>query len=451
MRAELSSIFPPERLLTDPSDCYAYGYDNSKLHRTPDSVVFPTSHQEVVALVQLAMSLRVPLIPRGRGSGTVGGAVPIQGGIIVSFEQMAQCLEISPGSRYAIVQPGLTNLALQQLIEPHGLFWAPDPSSSAFCTIGGNLAYNSAGPRAVKYGTTRENTLGLQAVTGDGRTLRCGSRTTKSVVGYDLTRLLIGSEGELAIITEATLKLTPIPAGKRTMQASYNSLEAATNAVAAIMQQPNTPCALEFMDAHSLAAIAAHSPLRFAPDTAAVLMIEADGTPSSLDAACADIEQAATNGGLSNFKLAKTEAEVNELWAMRKALSPALRRIAPKKINEDVVVPVEQLPALISGIHELSIRHQIKNANFGHAGNGNIHVNWLVDPDDTEEMQRAEICLDEMFTLVLSLNGSISGEHGIGLVKKPFVAQELDATNMSLMSEIKRVFDPLGILNPGKI
>lgn len=451
LQKSLASIFPPERLLTTPESCLTYGYDNSSIDALPDAVVMPKCHDEIVALVQLANEQQVPIVPRGRGTGTVGGAVPTEGGIVISFEQLAECLDISPGNRYAVVQPGLTNLGLQQLLQPHGLFWAPDPSSSAVCTIGGNLAYNSAGPKAVKYGTTRENTLGLTAITGDGRTLTCGSRTTKSVVGYDLTRLLIGSEGTLAVITDATLKLTPIPAGKMTMQASYRCLESAAKAVSAIMQQPQTPCALEFMDAFSLAAIADYSPLRFAPGTEAVLMIEADGMPDTLSAACASIEEAATNPGLTEFKLAQTDTEVLELWQLRKALSPALRKIAPKKINEDVVVPVEQLPELIMGVHRLCDEYQIKNANFGHAGNGNIHVNFLVDPDNAAEMQRAEPCLEAMFDLVLNLNGSISGEHGVGLVKKPFMPKELGETNVSLMQDIKRCFDPNGVLNPGMI
>jgi len=363
---------------------------------------------------------------------------------------MDRILEVDGDNRLMVVQPGVTNQAVQQAAAKAGFFWAPDPTSSAVCTVGGNLACNSAGPRAVKYGTPRENTLGLRAVTGDGREFRTGVFTTKGVVGYDLTRLLIGSEGTLGIITEAVLRLTPLPQAKRTLQALYQDMESAAAAVSRIMAQPVTPCALEFIDGKAIAMIRSYSEADLPEDAGALLMIEVDGSSACLAEAAAAVTEAARGKGCLEVQEASTPAEVERLWKTRKALSPALRKIAPKKINEDVVVPVSKMPELIGGLGALGERHEITIVNFGHAGNGNIHVNLLVDPDDRAAMKRAEQCLSEVFDLVLSLRGTLSGEHGIGLDKLPFVDRELDEVSLELMGGIKARFDPAGILNPGK-
>jgi D-lactate dehydrogenase len=447
---ELKGLFPAGSLHTDPAQCWTYGYDNSKRQALPDAVVFPRSHEEVAALVKLCNRYRVPLTARGRGTGTTGATVPTAGGVVASLERMTRILEISPDNRFAVVEPGVTNQALQNAVKPYGFFWPPDPTSAEFCSIGGNLAYNSAGPRAVKYGTPRENTLGLRAVTGAGEELRCGVYTTKGVVGYDLTRLIIGSEGTLAIITEATLKLTPLPSAKRTLRAIYLDVASAARAIARIMAQPVIPCALEFIDGNAIALVRRHAAVDLPEDAAALLMIEVDGSPESLDAAAESLRAAASLDGLVEFRAARTAAEVDALWSIRKALSPSLRKVAPKKLNEDVVVPVTELPALIAGLGELSKKHAIPIVNFGHAGNGNIHVNLLFDPDRADENARAHACLHEMFALVLQLRGTLSGEHGVGIEKRDYVGQELDRTALALMHAIKRQFDPNGILNPGK-
>jgi D-lactate dehydrogenase len=357
---------------------------------------------------------------------------------------------VDPDNRLMIVEPGVTNQAVQDAAAEHGFFWSPDPTSAAFCSIGGNLAYNSAGPRAVKYGTPRENTLGLRAVTGHGEELRTGTHTSKGVVGYDLTRLLIGSEGTLAIITEAILKLTPLPETKRTLRAIYLDIQTASQAVAAIMAQPITPCALEFIDHAALDMIRDYSDAELPEQANALLMIEVDGSASSIDAAVESVRDAASNNGLLDFMVAQSKEEIAALWATRKALSPALRKIAPKKINEDVVVPVSRIPELIAGLEKLSAQHGIKIVNFGHAGNGNIHVNLLVNPDDPAEMQAAHHCLDDVFSLVLELEGSLSGEHGVGIEKRDFIARELDPTALQLMHAIRQQFDPNSILNADK-
>ncbi len=444
------SLLDADKVLTDPTDRLAYGYDNSREQALPDLVVFPDCHDDVVAILQLCHEYKIPVTCRGRGTGTTGAAVPVCGGLVLSTERMARILEMAPGDRLMVVEPGITNQAVQQAAGEHGFFWPPDPTSSAVCTVGGNLAYNSAGPRAVKYGTPRENVLGLRAVTGTGKEIRTGVRTTKGVVGYDLTRLLIGSEGTLAIITEATLKLTPIAESKRTLQAIYADIPSATEAVSRIMSQPVVPCALEFIDGHAIEMVREYSSADLPENAGAMLMIEVDGPESAMSQSVSAINEAAKTEGLLSLNTAKTDEEISALWATRKALSPALRNVAPKKINEDVVVPVSQIPALIGGLDDLSKQHDITIVNFGHAGNGNIHVNLLVNPDDPEQLTRSKSCLEDVFSLVISLGGTLSGEHGIGLVKRDFVAQEIDATSLSLMRQIKAIFDPLNILNPGK-
>lgn len=438
-----------ENVLTEKTDCWVYGYDNSRRQACPDLVVFATETSQVKTIINLCHQYEIPLIARGRGTGTTGATVPVSGGLILSLERMDKILKIDPDNRYLIAQPGVTNQAIQQAAAQHGFFWPPDPTSSEFCTLGGNLAYNSAGPRAVKYGTPRENTLGLRAIIGTGEEIHTGVCTTKGVVGYDLTRLLIGSEGTLAVITEATLKLTPLPEVTHTLKAVYRDIQNAANAVSAIMAQPVTPSSLEFIDKASINMIREYSDIEM-PVADAILMIEIDGNRSGMEDSIQSIKCAATNDGLLSIEDAKNEQERQSLWRTRKALSPALRKIAPKKINEDIVVPVSNIPALLEGLEHLSEQHGIPIVNFGHAGNGNIHVNLLVDPDKNDQLQEAEICLSHVFDLVLSLDGTLSGEHGVGLEKRNFIDREIDPVTLGLMKKIKQQFDPKNILNPGK-
>jgi D-lactate dehydrogenase len=448
--SRLREIFPVDAVFTDPADCWVYGYDNSKRQVLPDAVVFPLSHPQTLALVRLCNEYEVPLTARGRGTGTTGATVPLKQGVVASFERMNRIVEFSVDNRYIIVEPGITNQAVQDAVKSQGFFWPPDPTSAPFCSVGGNLAYNSAGPRAVKYGTPRENTLGLRAITGAGEELRVGVCTTKGVVGYDLTRLLIGSEGTLALITEATLKLTPLAESKRTLRAVYATVDAAARAIARIMAQPAVPCALEFIDGNAIEMVRRYSTAGLPEQAGALLMIEVDGFAAAMTPQIDSIRAAAENEGLLEFRIANSAEEVEALWQTRKALSPTLRKIAPKKINEDVVVPVTELPALIAGLDELSRRYGLPIVNFGHAGNGNIHVNLMYDPGKPGEDEKAHACLDEMFSLVLRLRGTLSGEHGVGIEKRAYVGRELDLTSLAMMQAIKRQFDPKGILNWGK-
>jgi D-lactate dehydrogenase len=447
----LKSSLPTERLLLDVAQCWTYGFDNSRKQVTPQAVALPTSHDEVVSISKLCNQYKIPLVLRGRGTGTTGGSVPVQGGLVMSMEQMNRILEVDRENRLMRVEPGATNQAVQDAAAKDGFFWAPDPGSASVCTVGGNLAFNAAGPRAVKYATTRENTLGLVAVTANGDTLHTGVKTTKGVTGYDMTRLIIGSEGTLAIITEATLKLLPLPEAKRTITASYSTIQGATNAIVAIMNQSLIPSALEFLDTAAIDLIRFQPGIDLAENCSALLLIEVDGLEKGMADAVQQISTAADNPSLLEIKQSKNEQEAAQLWKVRKALSPVLREIAPNKLNEDVVVPVGNIPALLEGLKQRSEFYGIPIVNFGHAGNGNIHVNLLYDTRNPDQSEKAKPCLFSVFKLVLELGGTLSGEHGIGTEKMNYIGMEIDEVTLSWMKMLKTLFDPNNILNPGKV
>ena len=447
----LRAVLGTENVLTDPADRWPYGQDNSRQHRSPDCVAYATRHEQVRETLRLCNRYDVPSVARGRGTGTAGSAVPLRGGLVLALERMDRIVAVDPANRVMRVEPGVLNQAVQDAAAAHGFFWPPDPTSAAYCTVGGNIALNSAGPRALKYGSTRENVLGLVAVTGKGEEIHTGTYTTKGVVGYDLTRLIIGSEGTLAVVTEATLKLTPLPESRRTLQAVYAGVCAAAAAVSRIMAQPLTPYALEFMDAAAIEMIRGYSRAELPRGAGALLMIEVDGPEAAMESALAGISAAARGDGLLSLAAAGTREEAAALWATRKALSPALRTIAPNKLNEDVVVPVARIPDLIDGLEKLAREYGIPIVNFGHAGNGNIHVNLLYDTQDPAQQRNALPCLSRVFDLVLQLGGTLSGEHGIGVAKRDYINRAIDPVTLDLMRAIKRQFDPQGILNPDKI
>ena len=358
-------------LLTDPNERLTYAYDNSRRHSLPDAVALPTDAAQVQAIVRACVAHRVPVVARGRGTNTTGAAVPSAGGVVVSFERMNAILDIRPGDRCAVVQPGVLNGDLRRALEPHGLFWPPDPTSADYSSIGGNLACNAGGPRAVKYGASRDNVLALTAVTGSGELIHCGTATTKGATGYDLQRLLIGSEGTLALIVEATLRLTPVPAQRRALRALYRDVESAAAAAARLMAQPVTPAMLELRDGDAISLARAHmhaqSGASDLPDAAgALLMLEADGAADPLPAAVAALQAAADGPGCLDVQPAADEAARERLWAARKALSPALRTLAPGKINEDVVVPVSRISDLVRGVRTLAQEFALPIVCFGH-------------------------------------------------------------------------------------
>jgi D-lactate dehydrogenase len=448
----LRAALGAERVWTESGVLELYASDDGPGRCPPRAVLFPRGHDEVAALVRIAHAARLPLVARGAGSGNVGGARPTPGSAVVSFECMQRIFEFDPADRLMRVEAGAITAEIERLARSNGLFYPPDPGSASYCRIGGNLAMNAAGPRALKYGVTGDYVLGLRAVAGDGRTLVSGCRTSKGVVGYDLTQLLVGSEGTLALITEATLKLLPAPATVGTLRVCYDSSTRACEAVQRVMTQPVIPCALEFMDTHALAAIqraggAADLPV----DARAMLMVEADGEPDEVVEQLEKLQSALNGPGWVEAKQAMAAEEITRLWSARRALSGAVKAMAPLKINEDVVVPVSRLVELMARIEDLARRYALPIVSFGHAGNGNLHVNIVTHPERDGEMARAQDCLRELFEAVLQLGGTLSGEHGIGAAKRAFVPLEIPADTLALMRAIKREFDPRGILNPGKL
>ncbi|MEA5666967.1 FAD-linked oxidase C-terminal domain-containing protein [Stenotrophomonas sp. MH1] len=434
---------------TDATALEAHAQDNSWRHALPQGVALPRNREQVQAIVRACHDHGVPLVGRGAGTGTTGAAVPTAGGMVLSFVHMNRILDIRAGDRCAVVEPGVLNGDLQQALMPHGLFWPPDPSSAEICSIGGNLACNAGGPRAVKYGTSRDNVLGLVAVTGTGALIRCGGPYTKDATGYDLTHLIVGSEGTLALIVEATLKLAPRPRAQAGLRVLYRDAGSAAAAVSRVMAQPVTPTMLEFMDARSLELLRRNGAQ--VPDAGAMLLIEADGDDDTLPYLLNALAQAAEGDGMLELDVATDGSARDRLWAARRALSPALKSIAPGKINEDVVVPVSRIPELVEGVQQLSREAALPIVTFGHAGNGNLHVNILYHPDDAGESARAHAALPKVFALTLALGGTLSGEHGIGLAKRDFMAQAFSASTLAAMQAIKQALDPAGILNPGKV
>jgi D-lactate dehydrogenase len=447
--ATLQALLGEDGWRTDATTLAAHAQDNSWRHALPNGVALPRNRDQVLQIVRACRAHGVPVVARGAGTGTTGAAVPVNGSIVLSFARMDRILDIQPGNRCAVVEPGVLNGDLQHALVEHGLFWAPDPSSADICSIGGNLACNAGGPRAVKYGTSRDNVLGLVAVTGAGELIQCGGAYTKDATGYDLTHLLVGSEGTLALIVEATLKLTPLPVAQAGLRVLYRDANAAAAAVSRLMGQPVVPTRLEFMDARSLELLRRNG--AEVPEAGAMLLVEADGDHDTLPYLLQALATAAEGDGMLALDVAMEGSAREKLWAARKALSPALRSIAPGKINEDVVVPVSRIPDLVAGVQALAQQYTLTIVTFGHAGNGNLHVNILYHPDDADENARAQAALPKIFELTLALRGTLSGEHGIGLAKRDFMTQAFTPATLAAMRAIKHALDPDDILNPGKV
>ncbi len=446
----LKAIAGPENVISDEAGLLAYAYDATRLKGTPQAVVRPGTEEEVSKILVLASGHGISVIPRGAGSGLSGGAVPSRGGIVLSFEGMNRIISIDTGNRIVTVQPGVVTGELQKAGEGKGLFYPPDPGSRACCTIGGNVAENAGGMRALKYGVTRDYVTGLRAVLPSGLIIRAGVKTAKGVVGYDLARLLVGSEGTLAVVTEITLKLIPLPEKVITMTAFFVGVREAGEAVASIVESPFTPRCLEFLDGEALGAGAKKIGYALPEGAGAFLLIETDGSRNEAARQMDGIYALVKDKALE-IKITQDKAVAAELWKLRRSTSQALFSIAPHKINEDTVVPVSRVQAALEGFRELASKYGQKIICFGHAGDGNIHVNVMTDKSDAERLKKAEEAIKEVFRLVLSLGGTISGEHGIGLTKLPYIGMELSDAELDLLGRIKSVFDPKGILNPGKI
>ena len=448
---KLKRIVGAENVLVEPEKVEPYGADAVKEKFPPEAVVFPESTAQMSEILKLANEYLFPVTARGGGVGYTGGAVPVDGGIVVGTDRMNKIIEISADDLYVVCQPGLTTFALQQAVEKHGLLFPPDPASYKDSFIGGNIAENAGGMRTPKYGVTKHSVLGLEVVTATGEIIRTGGRTVKNVVGFDLTGLMCGSEGMLGIITEATLKLLPMPESTATVRASFKSMEIACKVLTKFTPEGLLPMAMEVIDRNCIGAIEQNFAFGFSPDAQAILLVAVDGEKQQVERDSKLVESILqANGGFDILRSESKEDE-NKLWDARRAISPSLMKYGTLKINEDVVVPRSRVPELITRVEEIGRAHNTFVANFGHAGDGNIHVNFLCNRDDADSIARARECVKETFQLSVNLGGSISGEHGIGYVKAQYLDLAIDAPTLEVMKGIKKVFDPNGILNPGKM
>jgi glycolate oxidase len=453
LQAALRGIVGDDFVRVDPESRLAYGTDALKRGQPADVVVLPADSREIAAIARLCHETRTPLVVRGGGTGYTGGAVPTHGGVVVSLERLNRILEIDEANLLAVVEPNVITGDLQDAVEKVGLFYPPDPQSLRTSVIGGNVAQCAGGPRAFKYGVTKQYVLGLEAVLPTGEIVRTGGKTVKNVVGYDLTHLLVGSEGTLAIITKVILRLIPKPPVQATLRATFPSVAHAVDAVTRLIRARVVPAALELVDGDCLEAVAAYLGVRsLAPaGTAALLLIEVDGLAEQVAGDADRVAQACGDAGATELLRAKDDAEREELWRVRRELSHSLRMITPLKFNHDVVVPKGRVPALFELVDSLKSRFALRIPCFGHVGDGNIHVNIMVTPDDEAEIRRAHEAEAVLFRGVVALEGSISGEHGVGFTKAPFIGLELSPEGIALMKRVKQAFDPNGIMNPGKM
>jgi glycolate oxidase len=427
-----------------------YAADALGIGSPPDLVVIPASTTAIAQVARLCHEHRVPLVVRGAGTGYTGGAVPTRGGVVLSMERLNRIVEIDEVNLLAVVEPHVITADLQRAVEAVGLFYPPDPASLETSSLGGNVAECAGGPRAFKYGTTKRYVLALEAVLPTGEIVRTGSKAVKNVVGYDLTQLLVGSEGTLAIITRITLRLIPKPPARATLCASFSGVKAAVDAVTALLERRVVPAAIELIDADSLRAAEAYAGRSVAAGDA-LLIVECDGTPAAVEEEIGRVEAACRNAGAVEVTRAASDAERDDLWAVRRQVSLALRATGLLKINHDVVVPRGRVPQLFAVVDELRREFNIKIASFGHAGDGNMHVNLMIDRHSEDERVRAKAAERVLFERVVALEGSISGEHGIGFAKAPYLGIELSPEVIALMQRVKAAFDPHGILNPAKI
>ncbi|RWR13635.1 FAD-linked oxidase C-terminal domain-containing protein [Siminovitchia fortis] len=447
----VESIFPKERILTNLADRYSYSYDASFGEYLPDLVIQPENKEEIASLVKLANEHKIPLYPRGAATSLSGGSLAVKGGIVLDMSQFKKKLVIDRENLLAIVSPSVITGDIHKQAEDVGLFYPPDPSSSHVSTIGGNLLENSSGPKGLKYGTTKEYVIGLEVVTPTGEIIRTGGKTVKNVTGYDLTRLIVGSEGTLGIVTEATLRLIPKPQARKTLLASFDRLIDSGHAITNILSAGILPSAMELMDNACIRAVENYTPSGLPVDAEAIIIIEIDGHEAAIEEEMKRCEEICLKQHATEVKVAQDEASRASIWKARKMVSPAITQMGPTKISEDATVPRSEIPKMMERLHVIRDKYQLNLVVFGHAGDGNLHPNIITDKRNLEEMKRVEDAVSEIFEAAVELGGTLSGEHGIGTLKAPYMEMELGQEGLMMMKKIKDAWDPNGILNPGKI
>jgi glycolate oxidase len=449
---DLRRHLPGLRLLTDETDRESYRRDETSHHEPglPLAVALPSSTDEVAAIMRLATEHRTPVVPRGAGSGLSGGSAGVEGALTMVLTRMNAVLEIDRGNLLAVVQPGVINADLKTAVAKEGLFYAPDPASFEFCSIGGNIGTNAGGLCCVKYGVTRDAILGLEVVMADGRVIRTGGRNVKDVAGYSLTHLMVGSQGTLGIVTEATLRLRPAPPPKQTMLAFFPTIEAAGVAVASITAAGLEPCTLERMDRLTIAAVDDWHNLGLDRAAAALLLVESDRPGDAADAELSAAEACCTDAGASAVHRATDPIEADWLRQVRRMAFRAMERLGAARM-EDVGAPRSRVPELLAAIEGIAAAHDVRCGTFGHAGDGNLHPTFVWDRGDTEAEERAHVACEELYRAAIAMGGTVTGEHGIGAARKPFLVEQHGPEAVAVMRSIKAALDPLGILNPGKV
>ncbi len=451
---KLQDIVTPSRISDDPAELYCYSSDASYITGTPDYVVMPCTTAEVSKIVKLAHKHRIPITARGAGTGLAGGAVPLQGGIVLDMSRMNKILDIDIRNLQVLVEPGLIHADLNRSLEPYGFFFPPDPGSSEMCTLGGLIANRGSGMRSVKYGTVTDYVLDLEVVMPEGTVIQTGGKVMKSASGYDLTALMVGSEGTLGVITGARLKIHPLPEARAAVLAHFNDLEAAGSAVSAIMGRGLVPSACELMDSTTIRAVNTYDPNLNIPDCEALLLIEVDGAPCSVESDAIKVADCCQKLGAFNVRIANSESEMEELWAARRLAGAAVTRLSPGKtrvyIGEDVAVPLSAIPEMLREICAISRKHGLTIMTYGHAGDGNLHTGMAIDTLDEKQWEVLKQAADDIHRAALLLGGTVSGEHGIGCARGMYMNEE-HGSAMDVMASIKKALDPYNIMNPQKV
>ncbi|MCP3887689.1 MAG: FAD-binding protein [Desulfobulbaceae bacterium] len=448
---ELKVIFGEKDVLTEIEDMVAYSYDASHVEIQPEAVVFASTTEQISQLMKFAYRENVAVTPRGQGSGLSGGSIPLKKGIVLCMDKMKKIIDFDPANRLITVEAGLTTSDIDPIAVDANLFYPPDPGSVTFSTIGGNVAENAGGLRGLKYGVTKDYVKMMKVVLPQGDIVTLGNKCVKHVAGFNMEGIFVGSEGLLGIMTEVTLALLPIPEHRESALAIFNSLDGAAQAVSDIIAAGVTPSTMEFMDNATINAIQNFKDCNLPRDAAAVLLIETDGEKNSSIADMGKVEQQVKKNDIREFARAKTTKERDSLFEGRRVALNALASVKPNLILEDATVMRSKLPEMVQGITNIAAKHDIQVGIFGHAGDGNLHPTFLIDMGDREEMIRTEKAVVELFQLAIDLEGTISGEHGIGLEKKPFLKDQIGAEGIALLQNIKKTFDPKNLLNPGKM